>query len=358
MTVNILVRPEKFENGPSLVTSARLNRQTIPASDRKAAISRVTPVPFFQATGSSSVNLMTRKIALPLTQQLMASSVTAQITAYCVLEWWLFAEQVRYRFLSTFNMYILDIMKAEIKTKTHPAKSETKSLHLQILSVVQENIVSRKWPPGFRIPFETDMAKEYGCSRMTVNKVLTQLTQSGLLIRNRKSGTFVRAPLSLSAVLEITNIRSEVQASGKEYSYELLSDTIRDLKLEDKSHFASDAIKKVRELKCLHSSNGQPFCFEERIINMNAVPEVKDVSFNSDAPGNWLLQWVPWNSAEHQIIAKAASTQIAKALNIKTGDACLVIERKTQNEKGYVTWARLSYPGDQHRLVAHFTPAR
>lgn len=247
-------------------------------------------------------------------------------------------------------------MTTKPKSKTRAKKPEPPSLHFQILKVVQDNIVSGKWPPGFRIPFETDMAKEFGCSRMTVNKALTQLTQSGFLIRNRKSGTFVKAPQSLSAVLEITNIRSEVTATGKQYSYTLLSDVVRDVEQQDHSHFASDAIKKVREVKCLHAANGRPFCFEERIINMNAVPEIKAASFETEPPSHWLLQRVPWNSAEHQIIAMAATTHVAKALGIKTGDACLVVERTTKNNRGYVTWARLSYPGDQHRLFATFTP--
>ena len=253
-------------------------------------------------------------------------------------------------------MYILSNMTAEIRSKAKARKPEFNSLHLQILNVVQDNIVSGKWPPGFRIPFETDMAEEFGCSRMTVNKALTQLTQSGFLIRNRKSGTFVKAPQSLSAVLEITNTRSEVTAAGKQYSYTLLSDVVRDVEQKDQSHFASSAIKKIREIKCLHSANGKPFCFEERLINMNTVPEIKAVRFETESPGTWLLQQVPWNSAVHQISATAATPQLANVLNIKTGDACIVVERTTKNKKGYVTWAKLSYPGDQHCLFATFTP--
>ena len=247
-------------------------------------------------------------------------------------------------------------MTTKPKSRALPKKSEPTSLHLQILSDVQDNIVSGKWPPGFRIPFETTMAEAYGCSRMTVNKALTQLTQSGFLIRNRKSGTFVKAPQSLSAVLEITNIRNEVTAAGKQYSYTLLRDVVRDIEQQDHSHFASDTIKKIRAVECLHAANGKAFCFEERIINLNAVPEIKTASFDTEAPGNWLLQRVPWNSAEHQIIAQAASARVAKTLGIKTGDACLVVERTTKNKRGYVTFARLTYPGDQHRLFASFTP--
>ncbi len=236
-------------------------------------------------------------------------------------------------------------------------KTETGSLHHRILNDVQSKVISGEWAPGFRIPFETDMAKEYGCSRMTVNKVLTQLTRAGLLERNRKSGTFVKAPQSLSAALEITNIRDEVEKAARTYSYQLLSDNPNAHKPEFLNHLGASAFRNIRSLKCLHFADGVPFCFEERIISQNAVPEVEDASFDQEAPGAWLFKTVPWNSAEHQISASAASEEVAQVLEIPAGNACLMVERITQNEKGYVTWARLSYPGEQHRLFAKFTPA-
>lgn len=240
--------------------------------------------------------------------------------------------------------------------KTHPKKkAPPASLHLQILNQVKENILSGKWQPGFRIPFEMEIAKEYGCSRMTVNKALTQLTRAGLLERTRKGGTFVKAPQSLSAALEITNIRKEVEDAGKTYSYNLLSDDVRGSTTAENTLVGLTKGAQIRELTCLHSANDMPFCYEERIINMASVPEVAGETFEDHAPGSWLLQQVPWNSAEHQIIASSASKEVAEILEIQEGNACLVIERRTQNDKGYVTWAKLSYSGDQHRLFATFT---
>ena len=54
-------------------------------------------------------------------------------------------------------------MDVKIETRINNKKPETMSLHKLILSDVREKIVSGTWPPGFRIPFETDMAKDYGC---------------------------------------------------------------------------------------------------------------------------------------------------------------------------------------------------
>lgn len=235
-------------------------------------------------------------------------------------------------------------------------KPTTDSLHVRILNDVQDNILSGKWQPGFKIPFETDMAKQYNCSRMTVNKVLTQLTKSGLLERRRKSGTFVKSPQSLSAALEITNIESEVEKLNQSYSYELLNDETRTANESEQLQLGLDDAADIRDISCIHFANQQPFCFEQRLININAVPDVKTVSFADQAPGAWLLKKVPWSHANHQIFAVAANVNIAQNLKIKVGDPCLVIERFTQNATEKITWTKLSYPGFLHSLQATFTP--
>ena len=95
------------------------------------------------------------------------------------------------------------------------------SLHQRILADISERIVSGDWPPGHRIPFEHELSAEYQCSRMTVNKALSQLAKSGLIERRRRSGSFVTRPRSQAAVLEIHDIKAEVQALGRPYRYEL-----------------------------------------------------------------------------------------------------------------------------------------
>ncbi|MBN9194540.1 MAG: acetate--CoA ligase family protein, partial [Microbacterium sp.] len=61
---------------------------------------------------------------------------------------------------------------------------------------------------------ELDLAEQYGCSRMTVNKALTQLANAGLIERRRKAGSYVAQPRAQSAVLDIHDIRDEVQSLG------------------------------------------------------------------------------------------------------------------------------------------------
>ena len=148
-----------------------------------------------------------------------------------------------------------------------------------------------------------------------------------------------------------------MEDTGKSYGYRLLSDTQRLPTQLDHIRLDTKRVGSIRAIVCLHTAEAVPFCFEQRLVNLDAVPEIEAEVFIKDAPGAWMFQAVPWNAAKHQILASAATQEVAQALKIARGEACLVVERKTQNERGVVTWARLSYPGTQHRLFARFTPA-
>ena len=84
------------------------------------------------------------------------------------------------------------------------------TLYKQIRLDIERQILTGEWPPGHRIPFEHELMVRYGCSRMTVNKALSELAQADLIERRRRAGTFVRRPKFLSAVLQITDIRAEI----------------------------------------------------------------------------------------------------------------------------------------------------
>src|SRR6476620_6474263 len=100
--------------------------------------------------------------------------------------------------------------------------ADTPTLYKQIRLDIERRILTGEWPPGHRIPFEHQLMARYGCSRMTVNKALSELAQADLIERRRRAGTFVRRPQHLSAVLTIADIRAEITALGRNYGYQLI----------------------------------------------------------------------------------------------------------------------------------------
>ncbi|WP_240964812.1 histidine utilization repressor [Acidovorax sp. SRB_24] len=234
----------------------------------------------------------------------------------------------------------------------------TGSLHQRILSDIEQRILSGEWPPGHRIPSEHELTDIYQCSRMTVNKVLTQLARANMVERRRKAGSFVMRSHSRSAVLEIHDIRAEVLALGQPYRYELIGLKKRRSLRADMDALELDKAGPVLELRSLHYAGPLPFCLEHRLINLAAVPQAGSESFQDEPPGAWLVSHVPWTSAEHRIRAGASDAGMAALLRVAPGSPCLIIQRRTWTGESPVTFVRLAYPGEEHELVAHFSPTK
>ena len=235
-------------------------------------------------------------------------------------------------------------------------KPPPRSLHHRILTEIEDKILSGEWPPGFRIPFEHELTARYNCSRMTVNKAMTQLANAGLIVRRRRAGSFVTRPQSQSAVLQIQELESEVHGLGLAYRYEMIERRKRRATRQDRERLGLAAPTPVLRLATCHFAGRQPFCLEQRLINLRTVPDADAEHFAEIPPGTWLARSVRWTAAEHRIRASAADDTVAALLKLMTGSPCLVIERRTWSADQSVTFVRLTYPGDAHELVARFHP--
>jgi len=214
------------------------------------------------------------------------------------------------------------------------------TLYKQIRLDIERRILTGEWPPGHRIPFEHELMARYSCARMTVSKALSELAQADLIERRRRAGTFVRRPKFLSAVLTIPDIRAEITALGRNYGYQLIQCSRRAANAADRARLGVRKTGKVIAISCRHSADGVPFAIEDRLIDLDAVPEAATADFAIEPPGTWLLHHVPWTEAEHSISA--------------IGAPCLVIDRHTWRSARTLTAVRLVYPGESHKLIARF----
>jgi GntR family transcriptional regulator, histidine utilization repressor len=231
-------------------------------------------------------------------------------------------------------------------------------LWLQIRRALAQPIVDGSWPPGTRIPTETELTERYGTSRMTINKALHSLAHDGLVERRRKRGTIVADRAQQHPVFEIWDVAEEVRRAGAIYTFNIHE---RELVGTDSEHGTLAGLGTQARLLWLlveHFSNGHPVQLEERLINLDSAPNAAKETFRKAAPSEWLLKHVPWTQAEHAILAREARGQIARLLQLRPGSACLVVERRTWDGEIPVTFARLWHPGEQHRLVGRFEPRK
>lgn len=229
--------------------------------------------------------------------------------------------------------------------------------YIEIRKALEDNILSGTWQPGDRVPSELELVEAYGCSRMTVNKALSALADAGLIVRRRRSGSFVAAPAAEETVLEIQDIAAEIRASGRPYRHAVLWSKRRKAGPEDAARSGGRAGTWIRALGVLHFAGAAPQLLEDRLISLSSVPAAAEVDFASVPPGTWLLEHIPWTEAEHRIRAVAAGEEVAAHLDLSPGAPCLQVERRTWRQGKWVTAVRLTHPGDRHELVARFAPS-
>lgn len=238
------------------------------------------------------------------------------------------------------------------------ARSNGVARYTEIQRALESAIFSGDWPPGTRVPSEQELLKHYRCSRMTVNKALSALAASGLVVRRRRSGSFVAQRGGEKNVLQIHDLEEEIQREGKTYRIKLVSRSERKATKRDAARLDVPMSTRILAVTCVHYADGQPLVTEDRLINLDAVPLAAKANFNETSPGNWLLKEVPCSEAEHHIRAVNAGEGIAEHLEIAEGEACLVVERRTRYGGHAITHVVLSYPGGAYQLVARFSPSQ
>ena len=229
-------------------------------------------------------------------------------------------------------------------------------LYEQIKRTLTANIRSGLWPAGHRLPPEHVLARHFDAARMTVHRALREMTDEGLVVRRRRVGTFVAAPPAPAALLEIVDMSAAIPASGRRYGYELLSQVTTRARGRVAELLGVAPDTPVRHVRCRHTADGEVVELEERWINLEVIPEAAERDFAAQGPGSWLLEAAPWTEAEHTVSAVNADGPLARLLDADPGAACLVLDRRTFQGEEVVTFARLTHPGDRHRMTGRFRP--
>ena len=63
--------------------------------------------------------------------------------------------------------------------------------YFQLKTLLLEAILSGEYGPGDRLPTEHELCRRYGLSRTPVSRALAELAEAGVVVRQRRNGTFV-----------------------------------------------------------------------------------------------------------------------------------------------------------------------
>lgn len=225
-----------------------------------------------------------------------------------------------------------------------------KTTFRDVKQTVLDRIRNKTWAPGTTIPSEIDLAGEFGCARATVNRAMRELADEGILDRKRKAGTRVNAAPIRNAKFAIPLVRIEVEATGATYRYVLVNQETQTAPDWLRARLDLPPNSRVVHLKCMHYADNTPFQFEDRWINIAAVPQVEQADFSDIGPNEWLLDQMPFTDVELSFSANAADAELAQFLSITPGYPTFTAERTTWLNNTPVTFAHMSF-GRGYRMT-------
>lgn len=214
----------------------------------------------------------------------------------------------------------------------------------RIADEVRRRILDREWRQGDRIPDEADLAVRFGAARATVNKALQMLAGEGLLDRRRRAGTRVAIDPARKAIFTIPIVREQVERAGMSYGYRVFAQRMGALPADiaQRSGVAPDT--RLLHLRAVHYGDGEPFQYDDRWINRDALPGMDRIDFRQVNANEWLVRNAPYKRADIAISARNADPREARMLQVPVGQAILILDRTTWNDAGPITILRAAFP--------------
>lgn len=235
-------------------------------------------------------------------------------------------------------------------------EQKTEPAYEQVKAFIKGHIAGGEWKPGDPVPSEAALMRQFGVSRMTVNRALRELAAEGMVTRVQGSGTRVAALHRISSRLTIRDVHDEVAERGHEHSTRVLLVASEKAGAELARSLGVRNGARVFHTVLVHLENGVPIQYEDRYVNPAAAPLYLETDFTQTTPTHHLLEHAPLTEASYSIEACLPTAEEARELGIRRGEPCLSMHRRTVSGALVASVARLVYPGSRYSFAGQFQP--
>lgn len=225
---------------------------------------------------------------------------------------------------------------------------------LAIKNHILAKIHGGEWTEGDAIPSEDALAREFGVSRMTVNRAMRELATDQVVERIQGSGTYVAQPKYQSTLVEIRNIADEIAARNHTHRSELhrLERIKAGEVLGRRMGLPPDHL--LFHSVVVHFENEQPIQVEDRHVNPQVAPEYLSQDFNSLTPNAYLMRVAPLQGVHFEIEACVPPAHIRDMLHMPAHEPGLVLHRRTQSMGQTASVAVMWHPASRYRFTGYF----
>jgi len=199
-----------------------------------------------------------------------------------------------------------------------------------------------------RLPSETDLATQFGVSRVTVREALSSLERQGLVIRKQGLGTFInRKTAEIQTRVEYSEL---IRRAGYESAVAFLS-----FQKEAASEGLAERLliepgAPVLAIRKVFTANGRPVIYCINAIPLALVSPERGVALVKEIVpklsiytllARWFDQRVMYQVAH--VTASLATSEIARGLNCRAGCPLLLIADVGYNDRQRPLFAGDSY---------------
>ncbi len=138
----------------------------------------------------------------------------------------------------------------------------------QVTAELRKRIHDRTYPPGGRLPSESELAQELGVSRTTVRTVLAKFAVEGLILRKQGDGTYINERLDdvdthYGGLWDFSRL---IESNGFRPYIKTLSLEIRDATTEEAKKLEIEPTADVVSMVRLFSADNRPTIYTTNIF--------------------------------------------------------------------------------------------
>ncbi len=233
----------------------------------------------------------------------------------------------------------------------HETAQDSTPIFQRIKDYLVAEIAAGRWKEGEVVPSELALVRQFGVSRMTVNRAVRELTAEQVLTRRQGSGTFVAPKKYQATLVEIKSIADEIRARGHAHASRLHLLVAERASEALAGQFELAAGSELFHSVIVHFENGRPIQVEDRWVNPAAAPDYLKQDYARITPNEHLMEAAPLQGATYSIEALGAPKEVAQMLEIDAKTSCLVLKRRTTSGGLVASVVTMWHPGELYQYT-------
>jgi GntR family transcriptional regulator len=224
--------------------------------------------------------------------------------------------------------------------------------HVWVRRQLQE-LVATTLRPGDALLGERQLEEQFGVSRITVRRAISDLVQDGALVRIKGKGTFVSHGL-VRSTLHLASFNEDMRAAGFEPSTRVINASTAVPPAAAAEHLELAPGQAAYCVTRLRLANGAPVSVDESWLPPALVPGLLAEDLTGSLYRLLAATGHPVQHAEQTVEAAAAPEETAALLGIQPGAPVLLFRRRSftgQDDPGTpIEYAVSTYRSDRYQV--------